>query len=97
MKSGSTPKTKNSLNSGHTAVLRPRRKKGLSAEKIMTAVFWNSHGISLADYVEKRKTIHWLKPFIATIEQQNHKETENTKVLFREDNAAIHKSAFAVA
>ena len=79
-----------------------KSKNCFSAGKVMATVFWDSHGVILIDYLQKGKTLTGayyaslldkLKNEIA--EKRSH--LQKKKILFHQDNAPSHTSAFARA
>lgn len=74
---------------------RPRTQQ--SAGKVMASVFWDTHGILLIDFLKKGQTMD-SDYYVAVLDrldnaiQQKRPHTANTKHLFHQDNAPIHKS-----
>ena len=63
----------------------------------MESVFWDAHGISFIDYLEKGKTIKtdYCITLLVRLSVEIKKERPhmlNKKLLFHEDNAPCHKS-----
>ena len=75
---------------------RPKRPKTQQwADKVMTSVFWEMHGILFVDYFEKGETInsdYYMKlRDRLSAEIKKKRPDMQKKVLFHQDNAPWHK------
>lgn len=79
-----------------------KAKMGLSANKVMATVFWDSRGVIHIDYLEKGKTINGkyyseLLDRFDTVLKQKRPHLKKKKVLFHQDNARVHTCAVTMA
>lgn len=82
----------------------PTSKKAkvvLSAGKVMTTVFWDSHGIILIDYLAKGETINGqyyvaLLDNLKAIIKKKCAHLVKKKILFHQDHAQVHTCMVAM-
>ncbi|MBZ5797319.1 hypothetical protein K8353_45610, partial [Burkholderia contaminans] len=92
-----TPETKQqSKQWASTGERAPKKTKmGLSANKVMATVFWDSRGVIHIDYLEKGKMMageynSQLLGRFDTVLKQKRPHLGKKKVLFHQDNARVH-------
>ena len=87
----------------HSGPPPPKKTKTVpSAGKVMASVFWDADGILLIDYLQKGQTINGT--YSASLLTQLWEKIKikrrgkvNKGVLFRQDNAPVHKAVIAMA
>ena len=74
----------------------------MSAVKVLASVFWDAHGISVIDYLEKGRTINseYYMALLVRLKEEIAKkrpQMKKKKVLFYQNNAPCHKSIAKIA
>ena len=77
-------------------------KTRTSAGKVLASIFWDTQGILLIEYLEKRRTINneYYIALLVCLKEEIAKKmatNEEEKVLFHQDNAPCHKSITIMA
>ncbi|XP_014486230.1 PREDICTED: histone-lysine N-methyltransferase SETMAR-like [Dinoponera quadriceps] len=79
-----------------------KAKTSHSAGKVMTTVFWDSHGVLLVDYLQKEKTItgEYYASLLERLDEEIAKKRpylEKERVLLHQDDVQVPTSAIAMA
>ena len=94
--------TKAKLNKYYLDSAPKRLKMQKSAEKVMASVFWDAHGVTFIDYLEKGRTTtgaYYAALLDRLVDEIRNKRPhlKKKKIIFHDDNASSHTLNIAQA